>query len=377
MLIFFTAGESHGRGVFAFLDGIPAGIPIDRETIDEDLSRRQKGYGRGERMAIEKDTVDVLSGLRGGLTLGGPVILAVWNRDWENWEQFMDPWGILSGRELFTPRPGHADLAGAARFHHRDLRNVLERASARETAARVAAGGLLRSFLSQLGIEVYSWVTRIADTRYAGDFHRKKRDSSSVFCPDALITEEMERAIDHAQSRGDTVGGEFRVVVDGLPAGIGSYTQWDQRLDTILGAHLFSIPGIKAVQVGRGIESAGLFGSDMHDPILPTKPKSRGSNNAGGLEGGVSNGQTIELTCTMKPIPTLKKGLPTVDLRDGSPVSAEYERSDVCAVPPASIVGEAMAIVSITQAVLAGFTQPHMESLREAFVRHRLFWESL
>ncbi|MDT8272926.1 MAG: chorismate synthase [Desulfomonilia bacterium] len=377
MFTFLTAGESHGRGVFAFLDGIPAGLDVSRETMDEDLSRRQQGYGRGDRMALEKDTVDVLCGLRGGMTLGSPLILAVWNRDWENWQQFMDPWDIIPGREFFTPRPGHADLAGTARFHHRDLRNVLERASARETTARVAGGGLLRCFLARLGVEVYSWVTRIGDTHYTGDFDRHRRDASSVFCPDSQLSREMEQTIDDVRAQGDTVGGAFRVVVHGLPAGIGSYTQWNQRLDAMLGSFLFSIPGIKAVQTGSGVKSGHLFGSQMHDTILPGHPKSRGSNNAGGLEGGVSNGQPIELTCTMKPIPTLKAGLASVDLRTGTPVSADYERSDTCAVPAASVVGEAMTILAVSQAILTGFTQPSMDAVAQAFKRHRDHWESL
>jgi chorismate synthase len=377
MLVFYTAGESHGRGVFAFLDGLPAGLKVDRAMIDADLARRQKGYGRGSRMSIEQDVVDVLSGIRGGYTMGSPVLLAVWNKDFENWKEYMDPWAIQSGRELHTPRPGHADLAGAARFHHHDLRNVLERSSARETAGRVAAGGLLRSFLALLGIEAYSWVTRIGHVAYTGTFHREKREASSVSCPDESITREMETAIDEASDQGDSLGGEFLVVLKGLPAGIGSYTQWDQRLDALLASHLMSIPGIKAVQIGKGIECAKLRGSMIHDPILPTHPKTRASNNAGGLEGGVSNGESIELKCTMKPIPTLKKGLPSVDMRDGSPVQASYERSDVCAVPAASVVGEAMAIIAVSYAILNSFAQPNMESLIKVFDDHRSYWEKL
>jgi chorismate synthase len=377
MLVFSTAGESHGRGVFAFLDGLPAGLKVDRSMIDADLARRQKGYGRGSRMSIEQDAVDVLSGIRGGYTLGSPVLLAVWNRDFENWKKHMDPWAIQPGRELHTPRPGHADLAGAARFHHHDLRNVLERSSARETAGRVAAGALLRSFLASLGMGAHSWVTRIGPAAYTGTFHREKRDASSVFCPDENTTREMEAAIDEASDQGDSLGGEFVVVLEGLPAGIGSYTQWDQRLDALLASHLMSIPGIKAVQAGKGVDCAKLRGSMLHDPILPTHPKSRASNNAGGMEGGVSNGEPIELTCTMKPIPTLRKGLPSVNMHDGSLVQASYERSDVCAVPAASVVGEAMAIIAVSCAIMNSFAQPSMESMFKAFNDHRRYWESL
>lgn len=371
MLTFYTAGESHGRGIFAFLDGIPAGLPVSPGAIDADLSRRQKGYGRGGRMTIEQDRVDVLSGIRGGLTLGGPVLLAVWNRDFENWRGFMDPWDIHPGRELHTPRPGHADLAGAARFGHTDLRNVLERSSARETAGRVAAGGLLRQLLKALGVEASSWVTRIGTASFDGPCRRDLRDGSSVFCPDAAATKAMEGQIDEAMSRGDTVGGEFRAVVSGLPAGIGSYTQWDQRLDTLVAGHLMSIPGIKAVQIGLGTACGMLPGSLVHDPILPGTPPKRGSNNAGGIEGGVSNGEPLVVTCTMKPIPTLKHGLDTIDIRDGSAVQASYERSDTCAVPAASVVGEAMLVIAVATAVLASFGLPDMAALERAFALQR------
>ncbi len=377
MLTFSTAGESHGRGVFALLDGIPAGLKVDRDAIDADLSRRQKGYGRGGRMAIENDRVDVLSGIRGGMTLGSPILLAVWNRDFDAWKELMDPWQIRPGRELYTPRPGHADLAGAARFGHTDLRNVLERSSARETAARVAAGGLLRSLLSALGIEVHSWVIRIGEASYSGTFDQGLRDASSVFCPDAEATKAMEAQIDGVKAWGDTMGCEFRVVLTGLPAGIGSYTQWDKRLDTIIAGHLMSIPGIKAVQIGCGTEAGRLPGSQVHDEILPGSPKKRASNNAGGMEGGVSNGEPVDVRCTMKPIPTLQKGLRSVDIRTGEPEQAVYERSDLCAVPAASIVGEAMLAIAVSAAILTSFGIPSMAGLKSAFDSHRKAWESL
>ncbi len=377
MLIFYTAGESHGRGIFAFLDGLPAGLTVEHALIDADLSRRQKGYGRGGRMAIEQDRVDVLSGIRGGITLGSPILMAVWNRDFENWEEYMDPWKIVPGRELFTPRPGHADLAGAARFRHTDLRNVLERSSARETAGRVAAGGLLRSFLRCLDIEACSWVTRIGEVAFEGGFDRQERDASSVFCPDSATTSAMEEAIDTVRDQGDTIGGEFKVVLTGLPAGIGSYTQWDQRLDTLVSAHLMSIPGIKAVQIGLGVDCAGLPGSQVHDELVPSVPRRRKSNNAGGMEGGVSNGEPVVVTCTMKPIPTLRKGLASFDLRDGSPAQAQYERSDCCAVPAASVVGEAMAMIAVSKALLLSCLAPDMESLKQAVAAQRAYGESL
>ncbi len=377
MFRFYTAGESHGRGVFAFLDGIPAGLKVERDLIDTGLARRQMGYGRGGRMSIEKDQADILSGLRHGYTLGSPILIAVWNNDFKNWEKIMDPWSYSAGKELYTPRPGHADLAGAARFRHKDLRNVLERSSARETAARVAAGGLLRSLLKVLGIEAYSWVTNIGGVKFSGSFNKKLRDTSSVFCPDRTLTKKMENVIDKAKAQGDTVGGEFKVVLEGLPAGIGSYTQWNLRLDAMISGYLMSIPGIKAVQIGCGVECANLPGSKLHDEILATQPKTRASNNAGGMEGGVSNGQPIEVTCTMKPIPTLKKGLRSIDIRDGHEKKAEYERSDYCAVPAASVVGEAMLMIAVTHAILDSFSLPSMAALIKAFDEHKSYWESL
>lgn len=328
-------------------------------------------------MAIEQDRVDVLCGLRGGITLGGPILLAVWNRDFDSWKELMDPWSIAPGRELYIPRPGHADLAGAARFRHTDLRNVLERSSARETAARVTAGGLLRCLLRALGISVHSWVRRIGSVEFTGEYDPAIKDSSSVFCPDPKATLAMERQIDEAIERGDTLGGEFTVVVEGLPAGIGSCTQWDRRLEALLAAQLMSIPGIKAVQAGLGIEAASLPGSRVHDEILPGRPKHRPTNNAGGMEGGMSNGEPLVLTCSMKPIPTLKQGLRSVDIRTGEAVRAGYERSDTCAVPAASVVGEAAVIIAVSQALLMSFSLPNMSLLIEAFESHRAYWMSL
>ncbi|HEY9161452.1 MAG TPA: chorismate synthase [Desulfomonilia bacterium] len=369
MLTFYTAGESHGRGIFAFLDGIPAGLEISKEAVDNDLARRQMGYGRGGRMKIEKDKVDVLSGIRGGITLGSPVLLAVWNVDFENWKSFMDPFSIIPGKELYTPRPGHADLSGAIRFGHKDLRNVLERSSARETAGRVAAGGFLRCLLKVLGIEVYGFVTGIGKARFDGEFDIMKRDASSVFCPDPAASEEMEKEIEKAIKDGDTLGGNFRIEVTGLPAGIGSSAQWDKRLDTMISAFMMSIPAIKAVQIGKGTLSGEMRGSVLHDEIYAGGK--RGTNNAGGIEGGISNGENIIVTCTMKPIPTLIKGLNSIDIRSGAEVKAQYERSDYCAVPAASVAGEAMMIIAIARAILNDYGQANIDELKYAFDEHR------
>lgn len=369
MLTFYTAGESHGRGIFAFLDGIPAGLDISKEVIDNDLSRRQMGYGRGGRMKIEKDSVDVLSGIRGGLTLGSPVLLAVWNADFENWKSFMDPFSIVAGKELYTPRPGHADLPGAIRFGHKDLRNVLERSSARETAGRVAAGGFLRCLLKALDIEVYGFVTGIGKVRFDGAFDITKRDASSVFCPDLAVSEKMEQEIEKAIKEGDTLGGDFRIEVTGLPAGIGSSAQWNKRLDTMISAFMMSIPAIKAVEIGKGAESGAMRGSVLHDEIYAGGK--RKTNKAGGIEGGISNGENIVVSCTMKPIPTLLSGLNSIDIRSGAEVKAQYERSDYCAVPAASVVGEAMMITSIAGAILSDFGQANMAELKYSFDEHR------
>jgi chorismate synthase len=369
MLSFSTAGESHGRGIFAMLDGMPAGLKVLRDTIDNDLKRRQAGYGRGNRMKIEKDRVDVLSGIRGGKTLGSPVLLAVWNADYENWKEYMDPFCIIPGKELYTPRPGHADLPGAIRFGHKDLRNVLERASARETAGRVAAGGFLRCFLEELGIKVSGWVTNIGGVKYDGAFDFDKRDASSVFCPDTDASQKMCSAIDEAIKEGDTLGGAFKIEASGLLPGIGSSTQWNKRLDTIIASFMMSIPAIKAVQIGAGVDCASVKGSQLHDEIFATGIHR--TNNAGGVEGGISNGEKIIVTCTMKPIPTLIKGLSSIDIRDGKEKMAQYERSDYCAVPAASVVGEAMLIISIATAIMNDFGQANMEELKAAYEEHR------
>ncbi len=369
MLTFYTAGESHGRGIFAFLGGMPAGLEVSKEAIDSDLARRQMGFGRGGRMKIEKDSVDVLSGIRGGITLGSPVLLAVWNADFENWKGYMDPFSIVPGKELYTPRPGHADLPGAIRFGHRDLRNVLERASARETAGRVAAGGLLRCLLNELGIEVYGYVTGIGKVRFDGEFDRTKRDISSVFCPDAKVSEEMEQEIEKAIKDGDTLGGDFIIEVKGLPAGIGSSSQWNIRLDTMISASMMSIPAIKAVQIGKGALSGAMRGSDLHDEIYAGGK--RRTNNAGGIEGGISNGENIVVTCTMKPIPTLLSGRNSIDMRSGAEVKAQYERSDYCAVPAASVVGEAMMIISIASSILSDLGQGNIAEVKHSFDEHR------
>jgi chorismate synthase len=375
MLRFLTAGESHGQAIVAVVDGLPAGLTVDEAAIDRDLARRQAGHGRGQRMRIEADRAEILSGIRAGVTVGGPVTLLIRNRDWKNWQRTMhvgatpaeEATGAL--REPVTrPRPGHADLAGALKYEHRDMRDVLERASARETAARVAAGALARVLLAQVGIEVLSHVTAIGPIALPADrvpvdveAVRGVPEDSPLRCVDPVVEAAMVAAIDAARSAGDTLGGTFEVVATGVMPGLGSYVQWDRRLDGRLAQALMSIPAIKAVGIGLGPSCSALPGSLVHDEIVfGTVESHRGgdtglarpTNRAGGIEGGVSNGEAVRATCYMKPISTLMRPLRSVDLESLTEAPAAVERSDVCAVPAAAVVGEAMVCVVLADALL-------------------------
>jgi chorismate synthase len=375
MLRFLTAGESHGQALVAVVDGLPAGLTVDEAAINQDLARRQAGHGRGQRMRIETDRVEILSGVRRGVTTGGPVSLQVRNRDWQNWQRTMHvgpaPPAEATGalREPVTrPRPGHADLAGALKYEHRDIRDVLERASARETAARVAAGALARALLAQVGIEVTSHVIAIGPVALPHDRApidvtaiRDVPDDSPLRCVDPAVEAAMVAAIDAARSAGDTLGGAFEVVATGVMPGLGSYAQWDRRLDGRLAQALMSIPAIKAVGIGLGPTSAALPGSLVHDEVVlgtveghrdPDTGLARPTNRAGGLEGGVTNGEAVRVTGYMKPISTLMRPLRSVDLESFTDAPAAIERSDVCAVPAAAVVGEAMVCLVLADAVL-------------------------
>jgi chorismate synthase len=361
-LRYLTAGESHGPALTVVLDGLPAGVPVDRAAIDADLRRRQGGYGRGGRMKIETDVVEILSGIRHGQTLGSPVTLQVRNRDHENWKDVMSPDPqppeARKRRALKHPRPGHADLAGAIKYLTDDLRNVLERASARETTARVAAGALARSFLNACGVEVQSHVVRIGAAalpegpvpweRLAGI------EDSPVRCADAAAAAAMIAEIDRAKKAGDTVGGVFEVVCRGLPPGLGSFAQWDRRLDGRLAQALMSVQAVKAVAVGEGFAGGETPGSRFHDEILydDTRGLHRPTNRAGGLEGGVTNGEELRVQAIIKPIPTLLMALRSIDLRTKEPQAASVERSDTCVVPAAGVVGEAMVALVCADALL-------------------------
>jgi chorismate synthase len=374
MLRVLTAGESHGPALVAILEGMPAGVPIDRDAIAAQMRRRQGGYGRGRRMAIETDLVEILSGVREGRTLGTPVALLIRNRDWANWQHTMavdavpppDATGAHRGA-VTRPRPGHADLAGAVKYRHDDLRNVLERASARETAARVAVGSIARQLLKHLGVDLVAHVTAIGDARMtrpaALPFEAAEHaEESPVRCADPAAEAAMILAIDAAKAAGNTLGGTFEVIARGVPPGLGSHVQWDRRLDGRLAQAIISIPAVKAVEIGAGVAGAFAKGSEVHDEIVrAADPKdsltglSRPTNRAGGIEGGVSNGEEIRVTGYMKPIATLMAPLRSVDLATGEAAAAAIERSDTCAVPAAAVIGEAVVALVLADAFLEKF----------------------
>ncbi len=375
MLRFLTGGESHGPALTVVVEGLPAGLTVDRAAIDADLRRRQGGYGRGGRMKIESDSVEILSGVRHGRTIGSPVTFVVRNRDFENWRDVMSvearPPGERPRRILKHPRPGHADLAGAFKYLTDDLRDVLERASARETAARVAAGGLARLLLGAAGAAVRSHVLRIGDAASAGPppswDELDAVEDSPVRCVQPDASAAMMAEIDRAKKDGDTLGGVFEVVARGLPPGLGSFVQWDRRLDGRLAQALMSIPAVKAVAVGAGFVAGHTAGSRFHDEILfdDTRGIHRGSNRAGGLEGGVTNGEELRLQAVVKPIPTLVMPLRSIDLATKEPRAASVERSDTCVVPAAAVVGEAMVAWVAADALLEKFGGDSLTEFRD------------
>jgi chorismate synthase len=387
MLRFLTAGESHGQALVTILEGMPAGLAVDFEAITNQLRRRQGGYGRGRRMAIESDRAQVLSGVRHGVTTGGPIALLIPNKDWENWQRTMavesppGPDVPGSDRPVVTrPRPGHADLAGVAKYGQEDIRNILERASARETAARVAVGALARQLLAQVGAEVASHVISIGSAAVRNpqaiifaDIVAIPADAP-LRCVDDTVQRAMMAEIDRARDAGDTMGGSFEVVVHGVPAGLGSHVQWDRKLDGRLAQALASIPAIKAVGIGLGPQVAALPGSRIHDEILPPGNAQanvlgvvRPTNNAGGLEGGITNGEDLRVTAYMKPIATLMKPLRSIDLTTMADSPAAIERSDVCAVPAAAVVGEAMISIVLADALTEKFGGDSMAELLENY----------
>ena len=367
-LRFLTAGESHGERLTVLIDGVPAGLSLREEDLLADLRRRQGGHGRGGRMAIEHDAAHIVSGVRGGLTLGSPITLEIANRDWENWKQVMAVEEAEVKRKPITRvRPGHADLAGMLKYGADDARDVLERASARETAARVAAGGVAKLLLNALGIRVRSYTRSIGTiiARVPESIDWASVESSPVRSPDSEASDAMVAAIDAARERGDTLGGTFTVIADGLPPGLGSYRQWDTRLDGLLAQAIVSIPACKAVAIGDGVEAAALPGSQVHDvPVYDDGKLRHETNRAGGLTGGVTNGEPVVVHAFMKPISTLLKPLATVDMKSREPARAHYERSDICVVPAAGVIGEAMVALVLAGAFLEKFGSDSMAELQ-------------
>lgn len=362
MLRYLTAGESHGKCLTAIIEGLPSGVELDEAFINSRLARRQQGYGRGGRMAIERDTVEITAGVRHGKTLGSPVCLVVKNRDYENWEKIMGAFasGQADEKTVTKPRPGHADLAGAIKYGHRDIRNILERASARETAIRTAVGAVAMCFINSLGITVRSYVHSIGNVTVDQPYPLNAEqwqysESSQLSCPDPKAEALMMAAIDKAKENGDSLGGIFRVVINNVPVGLGSHVHWDRRLDANLSRALMGIPAIKGVEFGMGFAAAGRPGSEVHDEIGYNGSFFRSTNNAGGIEGGISNGEEIVISCAMKPIPTLYRPLRSVDLLTKEPFEASIERSDVCAVPAAAVVAEAASAFEIAAAIVEKF----------------------
>ena len=371
-----TAGESHGKGILAVIEGMPANLSITGDDINIELARRQMGYGRGGRMLIEKDRVEILSGIRNGMTLGSPIALYVKNNDYANWEKIMAPEkkGKNNVNLLQRPRPGHADLSGGLKYNHRDLRNVLERASARETTARVAAGAIAKKLLKCFNIFVQSHVVQLGNViaREKSNFFsdlNQKADASPVRMLEKKDEVKAMRLIDSAKKMGDTLGGIFEVIITGVPAGLGSHVQWDRKLDGRLAYAIMSLQAVKGIEIGNGFINASKFGSQVHDEIGHDKKKGffHHSNHAGGIEGGMSNGEPILVRVAKKPISTLRKPLRSIDIENKKEIKAAYERSDVCALPAASIIGESICAWVIADAFLEKMGGDFIEEIKHRF----------
>ena len=386
MLRFYTAGESHGEALVAHISGIPAGLIVDQAFIDRELWRRQQGFGRGGRMKIETDKAHILSGVRHGKTIGSPISLLIDNKDWKNWQESLP---VETGdqekhKRVASPRPGHADLAGALKYNFPEARYVLERASARESTSRVALGAIAKLFLGELGIEVLSHVIAVGkamlgNAEIAWDRLQELHARNEVLlnCADSDAEQRMKAEVDQALRTGDSVGGVFEVVAHGVPPGLGTYAQWDERLDGMLAMAVMSLQAVKAVEIGTGVESALSFGSTVHDEIGYSKEQqpftgfTRASNHAGGIEGGISNGQDILVRGYLKPISTLRRPLGSVDFSTREPVKAAYERSDVCVVPAAGVAAEAMVALTLARCALEKFGGDSMEETQRNFAGYK------
>jgi chorismate synthase len=380
MLRWVTAGESHGQALITWISGLPAGVPVDLAFVNRELHRRQLGFGRGGRQKIEKDTADFLAGVRHGATIGAPIAIRIENRDWKNWEQALpveDSEDFKDARRNLTaPRPGHADLAGALKFNFHDARYILERASARETAARVAAGSLAKLLLRQFGIEVLSHTIAVGHARLERPATWKEIQAvcenleSPLRCVDAAAEELMKAEVDKVLRAGDSVGGIFEVIAHGVPVGLGTHVQWDEKLDARLARAVMSIQAVKAVEIGSGVANATSYGSEVQDEIgydAARKAFTRASNRAGGLEGGITNGQDVVVRGYLKPISTLRRSLQTADLVSKESLRAAYERSDYCVVPAAGVAGETMVALELAGALLEKFGGDSLEETRRNF----------
>ncbi len=385
MLRYLNGGESHGKYLLAVLEGVPAGLPLTADAVNEDLARRQKGYGRGGRMRIEQDRVEFACGVRKGKTLGNPIGLLIANKDWENWKEVMaaEPGPASTEKVVTRPRPGHADLVGAIKYGHRDVRNVLEKASARETAIRVAIGGVAKALLAQFGMRVLSYTVEIGTVvatvpQDPADAH-ERAEASDVRSPDEAAGAKMVELIRSAKHKGDTLGGVFEVVVTNPPIGLGSYAQWDRRLSTRLAMAAMSIQAMKGVEIGMGFEAARRFGSEVHDEIYydhTAKVFVRKTNRAGGLEGGISNGQPIVVRVAMKPISTLYSPKKSVDIETKEAFEATVERSDICTVPAAGVVGEAVIAFEVANAMIEKFGGDSLEEMKRNFDAYQAYVKS-
>ena len=383
MLRYLNAGESHGQCLMAVLEGVPSGLPLTAEMVNGDLTRRQGGYGRGGRMRIEKDQIEFSCGVRKGITLGNPLGLLIRNRDWENWKETMapEPGPPPPEKKVVTrPRPGHADLVGAIKYGHRDMRNVLEKASARETAIRVAIGAVAKVLLSEFSMQVVSYTTEIGGVQAEKVTDPLKAyelaEVSEVRCPDPVAGEKMIEAIREAKRKGDSLGGIFEVVVTNSPIGLGTYAQWDRRLSARLAMAAMSIQAMKGVEIGMGFESARRFGSEVHDDIYHDARENifiRKTNNAGGLEGGITNGEPIVVRVAMKPIATLYSPKQSVDIQTKEPFEATVERSDICTVPAAGVVGEAVIAFEMANAMIEKFSGDSLAEMKRNYESYQAY----
>jgi chorismate synthase len=383
---FSTAGESHGKGLVAIVEGMVAALPLKAEYIDKELKRRQQGYGRGPRMKIEEDEAEIISGVRYGLTTGSPIALFIANRDWQNWQEQLSVAPAEEEAEPITcPRPGHADLAGVTKYGLKDIRPIMERASARETAARVAAGAIARRFLEELGIAIHSHTVAIGQHRWeqdeASSIDWQQVEASPVRCANAELEKAMMAAIDEAKANGDTLGGIFEVVAIGIPIGLGSHVSWIRRLDGRIAQAVMSINAVKGVEIGAGFALAELKGSQAHDVIEPSPrsgakelPWRHATNRAGGIEGGISNGEDIMVRAAVKPIATLASPLSSINLRSGEVAKAHYERSDICVVPAAGVIAEAMLAIVLADACLQKFGG---DNLKETLANYRNYLSNI